>query len=159
MDQSYSADSLNSFSSQSVLEAELRQAQCQIKQQQAKIAELEADFNERIALLEKQRDEDLDWSGRQLAEAHKRISQLEKTHESTEETTRQLNKLAIELDRRNRAGQMGVTYAEAGNILGVGKSRICQLRTLIASDSRFNVAWHPRRANMKIIELKRYSKR
>jgi hypothetical protein len=92
-----------------------------------------------------------------------RISQIEDEGEKkirarkTKVIEEHLDRLARELLIRSRSGQKGVTYAEAGKILTLDKSRICQLRALIASDSRFNVDWHPNRSNMKIIRLKKYS--
>ena len=91
-----------------------------------------------------------------------RISQIEDEGEKkikaqkTKVAEEHLDRLARELLIKSR-GQRGVTYAEAGKILKLSKSRICQLRALIASDSRFNVNWHPNRSNMKIIRLKKYS--
>jgi hypothetical protein len=67
-----------------------------------------------------------------------------------------IDTLASELLTRAKTGQRGVTYAEAAKILGVDKSRICQLRSLIASDSRFDISWHPKKKNTKVICLKNY---
>jgi hypothetical protein len=88
-----------------------------------------------------------------------RLSGLENSNKAqkTEVVIAHLNTLAHELLIRANTGQKGVTYAEAAKILGTGKARICQLRILIASDSRFNVSWHPARKNMKIICLKNYN--
>ena len=92
-----------------------------------------------------------------------RISQIEEEGEKkirawkTKVTEEHLDRLARELLIKSQSGQRGVTYAEAGKILKLSKSRICQLRALIASDSRFNVDWHPNRSNLKIIRLKKYS--
>jgi DNA repair exonuclease SbcCD ATPase subunit len=77
--------------------------------------------------------------------------------EKTEAAIAHLNTLAQVLLIKAKSGQRGVTYAEAAKILGTSKARICQLRILIASDSRFNISWHPNRKNMKIICLKNYN--
>jgi uncharacterized coiled-coil protein SlyX len=76
--------------------------------------------------------------------------------QKTDVTLGHINALAVELLIRAKAGQRGVTYAEAASILKLDKSRVCQLRGLIASDSRFNVDWHPNKKNMKVICLKNY---
>lgn len=91
-------------------------------------------------------------------EFDERISELETkgASQNTDVAKDHINALALELLIRAKTGQRGVTYAEAAKILGIGKSRVCQLRSLIASDSRFNVSWHPARKNMKIICLKKF---
>jgi chromosome segregation ATPase len=76
--------------------------------------------------------------------------------QKTDATLAHINALASELLARAKAGQRGVTYAEAAKILRLDKSRVCQLRGLIASDSRFNIDWHPNRKNTKVICLKNY---
>jgi hypothetical protein len=91
-------------------------------------------------------------------EFDERISELEAkgAAQDTDVAREHINTLASELLTKAKAGQRGVTYTEAAKILGIGKSRVCQLRTLIASDSRFNISWHPNRKNMKIICLKKF---
>jgi uncharacterized coiled-coil protein SlyX len=69
--------------------------------------------------------------------------------QKTDATLAHINALASELLAR-------ATYAEAAKILRLDKSRVCQLRGLIASDSRFNIDWHPNRKNTKVICLKNY---
>lgn len=93
-----------------------------------------------------------------IQDACKRITVLEDKGkpQKTDVTLGHINALASELLTRAKAGQRGVTYAEAAKILKLDKSRICQLRGLIASDSRFNIDWHPHRKNTKVICLKNY---
>lgn len=73
----------------------------------------------------------------------------------TESSKARLDQLASELEKRGKRGQKGVTYAEAGKILGLSKSMICRLRGQIGSDPRFNIRWHPVKKNKKIISLKK----
>jgi chromosome segregation ATPase len=93
-----------------------------------------------------------------LARGLQRIKAMEEKNkpQKTDATLAHINALASELLTRAKAGQRGVTYAEAAKILKLDKSRICQLRGLIASDSRFNIDWHPNRKNTKVICLKNY---
>jgi hypothetical protein len=93
-----------------------------------------------------------------LARGLQRIRAIEDKNkpQKTDVTLGHINALASELLTRAKAGQRGVTYAEAAKILKLDKSRVCQLRGLIASDSRFNVDWHPNRKNTKVICLKNY---
>lgn len=93
-----------------------------------------------------------------IQDACKRITAIEDKNkpQKTDVTLGHINALASELLIRAKAGQRGVTYAEAAKILRLDKSRVCQLRGLIASDSRFNVDWHPNRKNTKVICLKNY---
>ena len=93
-----------------------------------------------------------------LATGLRRIKAMEERNKpkKTDVTLGHINALALELLTRAKAGQRGVTYAEAAKILKLDKSRVCQLRGLIASDSRFNVDWHPNKKNTKVICLKNY---
>lgn len=93
-----------------------------------------------------------------IAEDKRRIRTLENKNkpQETDTTLSHINALASELLTRAKTGQRGVTYAEAAKILKVDKSRICQLRSLIASDSRFDISWHPKKKNTKVICLKNY---
>ena len=99
-----------------------------------------------------------DYFPKLLAEDRQRITALEERGKpkKTDVTLAHINALAQALLIRAKAGQRGVTYTEAANILMLDKSRICQLRSLIASDSRFNIDWHPHRKNTKVICLKNY---
>lgn len=61
-----------------------------------------------------------------------------------------------ELLRRQKAGVRGITYAEAAKLCKVDKSVIKKLRGLISADSRFDIIWHPKKKNTKLICLKNY---
>ena len=93
-----------------------------------------------------------------VVETKKRISILEERRkpQKTDANLQHINILASELLTKAKAGQKGITYAEAAKILKLDKSRICQLRSLIASDSRFDISWHPKKKNTKVICLKNY---
>jgi flagellar motor protein MotB len=88
-----------------------------------------------------------------IQDACKRITKIEERNKPqiTDNNVTRINVLAQELLTRAKAGQKGITYAEAAQLLKLDKSRICQLRGLISSDSRFNISWHPNRKNTKII--------
>jgi hypothetical protein len=111
-----------------------------------------------VASSKQLQDKTLAQMAEDIAADKRRIKALEnKGHQQeTDITLAHINALALELLIRAKSGQRGVTYAEAAKILGIGKSRVCQLRSLIASDSRFNISWHPARKNMKIICLKHF---
>jgi len=93
-----------------------------------------------------------------ISDVAKRVTAIEDKGKpkETDNNKDHLNRLAQELLLRAKSGQKGVTYKEAAKILNINKVRVCQLRTLIASDSRFDVSWHPNRKNTKIICLKNY---
>jgi uncharacterized coiled-coil protein SlyX len=88
-----------------------------------------------------------------------RVTKLEDRHtqQKTDLAKAHIDKLANELLSRSRAGQKGITYAEAAKIIGRDKVRVIQLRALIAADSRFCIIWHPKKKNTKIICLKKHS--
>jgi hypothetical protein len=94
-----------------------------------------------------------------ISDACKRISAIENRNKpkETDVNIDHINVLAQELFIRAKAGQRGVTYAEAAKILKLNKARVCQLRGLIAADSRFNISWHPKKKNTKVICLKIYN--
>lgn len=93
-----------------------------------------------------------------VVETKKRVSALEAQAKpkETANNKERINIIAQELLRRAEAKQIGMTYAEAAKILQINKARICQLRLLIAADSRFDIIWHPKKKNTKLICLKNY---
>lgn len=93
-----------------------------------------------------------------ISDVAKRVTAIEERNKprETENNAARLNTLAQSLIALAKSGQRGVTYAEAAKILKLDKSRVCQLRSLIASDSRFDISWHPNRRNTKVICLKNY---
>ena len=48
----------------------------------------------------------------------------------------------------------GMTFSQLASVLGLTVDRIRQLSRIAAKDQRFNVTWHPRRKNTKIIKLR-----
>ena len=50
----------------------------------------------------------------------------------------------------------GMTFSELANIMGLTVDRIRQLSRIAATDQRFNITWHPRKKNTKIIKLRRW---
>ena len=61
-----------------------------------------------------------------------------------------------ELLRRQKAGTRGISYREAAAVCKVEKSTIKKLHGLIAADLRFDIIWHPKKKNTKLICLKNY---
>jgi len=131
-----------------------KELQATVKKQAQQIEDLEnanKDLQEDIEQIR-------DYFPKLLTEDRKRLRALEQKNkpQETEINKEHIHKLAQELLARAEMGQKGVTYKEAAKILGIKKARVCQLRTLIASDSRFDISWHPNRKNTKIICLKNY---
>jgi DNA-directed RNA polymerase sigma subunit (sigma70/sigma32) len=50
----------------------------------------------------------------------------------------------------------GMTFSQLANVLGLTVDRIRQLSRIAATDQRFNITWHPRKKNCKIIKLRRW---
>jgi len=50
----------------------------------------------------------------------------------------------------------GMTFSQLAARIGLTVDRIRQLSRLAATDQRFNVCWHPRKKNTKIIKLRRW---
>jgi DNA-directed RNA polymerase sigma subunit (sigma70/sigma32) len=55
-----------------------------------------------------------------------------------------------------RLRKEGMTFSELANIMGLTVDRIRQLSRIAATDQRFNITWHPRKKNCKIIKLRRW---
>jgi len=55
-----------------------------------------------------------------------------------------------------RLRKEGMTFSELANIMGLTVDRIRQLSRIAATDQRFNITWHPRKKNTKIIKLRRW---
>ena len=90
----------------------------------------------------------------------RRLSALEdRKPPASEKTAGYLDALAEHLLKISERGQAGITYAQAAKFLCITKARVCQMRGMIASDSRFNLTWHPSRKNLKIISLKKNNSR
>jgi cell division septum initiation protein DivIVA len=50
----------------------------------------------------------------------------------------------------------GMTFSQLANVLGLTTDRIRQLAKIASGDQRFNITWHPRKKNTKIIKLRRW---
>jgi DNA-directed RNA polymerase sigma subunit (sigma70/sigma32) len=50
----------------------------------------------------------------------------------------------------------GMTFSQLATVLGLTTDRIRQLSRIAATDQRFNITWHPRKKNTKIIKLRRW---
>jgi len=50
----------------------------------------------------------------------------------------------------------GLSFSQLANVMGLSVDRIRQLSRIAATDQRFNVTWHPRKKNTKIIKLRRW---
>jgi len=50
----------------------------------------------------------------------------------------------------------GMTFSQLANVLGLTTDRVRQLSRIAATDQRFNITWHPRKKNTKIIKLRRW---
>ncbi len=55
-----------------------------------------------------------------------------------------------------RLRKEGMTFSELATIMGLTVDRIRQLSRIAATDQRFNITWHPRKKNTKIIKLRRW---
>ncbi len=56
----------------------------------------------------------------------------------------------------DRLRKEGATFSELANVMGLTVDRIRQLSRIAATDQRFNITWHPRKKNTKIIKLRRW---
>jgi len=94
-----------------------------------------------------------------IGETCKRVTRLEDRSkpQDTPDNKAHIEALFSLLVSRAKTGQRGITYREASNALKLSKARICQLRSLIASDHRMIISWHPTKKNTKIIQLKNNS--
>ena len=50
----------------------------------------------------------------------------------------------------------GMKFSDLAAIMGLTVDRIRQLSRIAATDQRFNITWHPRKKNTKIIKLRRW---
>jgi hypothetical protein len=56
----------------------------------------------------------------------------------------------------DRLRKEGMTFSELANVMGLTVDRIRQLAKIASGDQRFNICWHPRKKNTKIIKLRRW---
>jgi len=115
-------------------------------------------IKDRLIALQKKTDASEELFSSQAAQDRQRIAHLEKHSQPKETATNQAHLQAIweELLRRQRAGTRGISYREAAAVCNVDKSTIKKLHGLIAADLRFDIIWHPKRKNTKLICLKNY---
>jgi len=94
-----------------------------------------------------------------IGETCKRVTRLEDRSkpQDTPDNKAHVEAIFLLLVNRAKTGQKGITYREASDALKISKARICQLRSLIASDHRMIISWHPTKKNTKIIQLKNNS--
>lgn len=93
-----------------------------------------------------------------------------KTTEPTQKTLDHINQIAAILGNKERRlidsqaprsyitrlRQEGMTFSQLAGVMELTVDRIRQLSRIAATDQRFNVTWHPRKKNTKIIKLRRW---
>lgn len=67
-------------------------------------------------------------------------------------TQRSIDKIIAALQKREGAMQY-LTYKQIGDLLGVSKGRVCQLRAAIKSDGRLTISEHPTNHKERIVTL------
>lgn len=101
-------------------------------------------------------------------ESHK--EEIARTANTTQKTQDNITRIAVILANKekrliegqaprayvDRLRKEGMTFSELANIMSLTIDRIRQLAKIAASDQRFNVTWHPRKKNTKIIKLRRW---
>ena len=92
------------------------------------------------------------------------------TRETTQKTQDHITSIAVILAAKEkrliesqtahayvtRLRKEGMTFSELATIMGLTVDRIRQLSRIAATDQRFNITWHPRKKNTKIIKLRRW---
>ena len=101
-------------------------------------------------------------------ESHKeKIAHAANTTQKTQDNITRIAVILGNKERRLIEGQAakgyvtrlrkeGMTFSELANVMGLTVDRIRQLAKIAAGDQRFNITWHPRKKNTKIIKLKRW---
>jgi hypothetical protein len=104
------------------------------------------------------------------------LSELEKTAtkpkapEPTQKTLDHLTEIAVILgtaEKRlienqapraylTRLRKEGMTFSQLARMMDLTVDRVRQLSRIAATDQRFNICWHPRKKNTKIIKLRRW---
>jgi len=144
-----------------------------------RISSLEATVarqDEKIAALEATQDTHADNQLIQLQLIHKMKEEsrqeISATHAAkpTKKTSDHINEIALILANRERGlvqsaapkhyltklRKEGMRFSDLAAIMGLTVDRIRQLSRIAATDQRFNVTWHPRKKNTKIIKLRRW---
>ena len=89
-----------------------------------------------------------------IANDRKRITKLElRGNMITSTTEEHLRRLKFILAKRAKAGQAGLTVAQAAKDMQISKPRMKQLLNAIKLDNELIVGRHPKRANAFVIEL------
>jgi hypothetical protein len=110
------------------------------------------------------------WGIEQDLSALEKTSTAPKGAEPTQKTLDHLTEIAVILgaaEKRlienqapraylTRLRKEGMTFSQLARVMGLTVDRIRQLSRLAATDQRFNVTWHPRKKNTKIIKLRRW---
>jgi hypothetical protein len=135
---------------------------------------------EQIATLTSTQEQDVNRICLDIAYDRQRLARLEKvskekpapapTRKTTQKTEAHITEIAHILgakEKRLIEGQAGrayvdklrkegMTFSQLANVLGLTVDRIRQLSRIVATDQRFNITWHPRKKNTKIIKLRRW---
>lgn len=67
-------------------------------------------------------------------------------------TQRSIDKILEALHKKENVNQY-LTYKQIGDLLGVSKGRVCQLRAMIKSDGRLTISEHPTNHKERIVTL------
>jgi hypothetical protein len=67
-------------------------------------------------------------------------------------TQRSIDKILDALHKKENVNQY-LTYKQIGDLLGVSKGRVCQLRVMIKSDGRLTISEHPTNHKERIVTL------
>ena len=135
-----------------------------------------AQQNEKIAASEKWQNTLADNQGIQLQLINSlrrdATTKAPASHEAkpTKKTSDHIDEIALVLANRERTlihgnapkpylaklRKEGMKFSDLAAIMGLTVDRIRQLSRIAATDQRFNVTWHPRKKNTKIIKLRRW---
>ena len=147
------------------LQDEVRDLKATVARQDEKIAALEA----RISLQEDNGLIQLRLINSLREDVHPAAAPAP-TRETTQKTQDHITAIAVILAAKEkrliesqtahayvtRLRKEGMTFSELANIMGLTVDRIRQLSRIAATDQRFNITWHPRKKNTKIIKLRRW---
>ena len=92
------------------------------------------------------------------------------TKTTTKKTSDHIDEIALILANRERGlvqsaapkhyltklRKEGMTFSQLASVMGLTVDRIRQLSRIAATDQRFNITWHPRKKNTKIIKLRKW---
>jgi DNA-directed RNA polymerase sigma subunit (sigma70/sigma32) len=171
---------LNSGQLQEIISQAVQKA---IEPLQDRIGDLEkivAAQGEQIATLTSTQEQDVTRICLDIAYDRQRLARLEKvskekpapspTRETTQKTEAHITEIAHILGAKetrlieggaarpyvDKLRKEGMTFSQLANVLGLTVDRVRQLSRIAATDQRFNITWHPRKKNTKIIKLRRW---